>query len=97
MTPEEREAFYDREVAPTLLRLANECKANGLPFIAVVGWSPEDTGETIALPDDEIGIKMKMALWGVRAHGNADALIGQMVKHGEEHGHNSAYLHRLGG
>lgn len=38
---------------------------------------------------------LRMAHWAVAAHGNADALVGALVKYGKEHGHNSIYLHML--
>lgn len=95
MTPEEREAFYDAEVAPALLELARKCEAGGLSFVASVEWSPDETGETLTIRSDA-GVKIRMAAMAVQAHGNADALIGALVRYGETHGHNSAYLHLLG-
>lgn len=94
MTPEEREAFYDTEVAPTLMELAKKCQDRGLSFVAMVEWSPDGTGETVTVREGA-GIKIQMASWAVKSHGNADVLIGTMVHHGEQHGHNSAYLHLL--
>jgi hypothetical protein len=96
MTPEEREAFYDREIAPALMELCLKCKDAGLPFLALVEWDTDDIGETVYLPSENVGIKTMLVAWAIRAHGNADALIRAMIKHGQEHGHNSAYLHMLG-
>jgi hypothetical protein len=94
MTAEEREVFYDTEVAPILMDLARKCKANGLSFVATVEWNPGDTGETMTISSNA-GIKILMAAWAVRAHGNADALILAMMRHGKEHDHNSMCLHML--
>ena len=94
MTPEEREAFYDHEIAPVLMELARKCEDNGVSFVATVEWQPGETGETATI-QESAGIKLRMAHWAVAAHGNADALIGALVKHGKEHGHNSIYLHML--
>ena len=49
MTPEEREQFYDREIAPTLLELARKCQDNGLSMVAMVEWEPGETGRTACL------------------------------------------------
>ena len=94
MNAQEREAFYDADVAPVLLELARKCETNGLSFAAMVEWAPEDTGETISLREGA-GIKTIMAAFSIRSHGNADSLIGALMRHGKEHGHNSAYLHML--
>lgn len=91
MTPMEREDFYDREIAPALLELANKCAENGLSFAAMVEWEPGETGRTMKVRDDA-GIGIKMALWAMQAVGNADRLIWAMQKHGKEHGHNSICL-----
>lgn len=94
MTPKEREAFYDREVAPVLLALAKQCEANGLSFVASVEYGPNETGRTMSLQADA-GINIRMAYWAGAACGNADGLIIAMLRHAREHGHNSAYLAML--
>lgn len=52
MTPQEKEAYYDAEIAPVLLELATKCHERRIPFIAVVEWDPsrphdEGWGKTI--------------------------------------------------
>lgn len=95
MTPEEREAFYDREIAPLLLELANKCQANDMSLVASVEWEPGKAGRTMSVRDTA-GIALNMVRWAAEAQGNADSLILRMKKHGEEYGHNSMCLHMLG-
>jgi len=98
----EREKFYDEEIAPTLLSMAEQCRARGMSMIAVVEYEPgtseEDigsTGETVSL-QHEAGLKMRMIQAAVQAHGNADILITALMRYGAEHGHSSICLKRLG-
>lgn len=91
MSPGDRETLYDKEIAPKLAELAKLCEDSGLSFAASVEWEPGHTGETMTL-QAERGIKMNLAAWAIRCHGNVDALITQILKHGNEHGHNSIYL-----
>lgn len=95
MTPEEREAFYDAEIAPALRDLRDRCHANGLSFLAVVEWEPGEHGRTLALtPPSGLGIRLADA--AARANGNADNLIIGMMREARETGHSSACLHALG-
>jgi hypothetical protein len=94
VTPEEREAFYDREIAPVLMELARKCEDNGMSLVAMAEWSPGETGTTATIREDA-GIKPRMTHWAAAANGNVDALIFHMMKHGREHGHNSIVLHQL--
>jgi hypothetical protein len=58
-TAEEREAFYDREIAPVLMELAGKCQENGLSIAAMVEWDPGETGRTAALTANAgFGIRM---------------------------------------
>jgi hypothetical protein len=89
-TPENpHEQWYDENIAPRLLELAHECVARGLPFVAQVEYAPGETSETCWVPHSA-SIKSQMALWAVRSHGNADALIAAMLRHPA--GHESVYL-----
>jgi len=40
MTPEEKEKFYDDEIAPAILEIAKKCHDNLIPFVAAVEWDP---------------------------------------------------------
>lgn len=94
MTPAEREAFYDAEIAPVLMDLARKCEGADLSFLASVEWTPGKSGETMSVRAGP-GIGTKMVLWAMQAKGNADTLIMRMMRHGKENGHNSACLHLL--
>lgn len=94
MTPKEREAFYDAEIAPTLMALCKRCEANGMSFLAMVEWEPGRTGQTMGVREGA-SIALLMAFWSMQLLGNADALILKMMQHGANHGHNSAMLSLL--
>lgn len=96
ITPKEREAFYDREVAPTLLELARKCEDAGLSFLAMVEWAPGQAGKTMSV-QAESGLGLKMTRWAMESRDDADALIMQMMRYGKEHGHESVCLTLLGG
>ncbi len=84
-TAEEREAFYDAEVAPVLLELAKKCQDNGLPFVAAVEWSPEDRGITATVPDGS-SITMVMTGMAARCKDNFDALVMGVLRHCDKNG-----------
>jgi hypothetical protein len=94
MTAEEREQFYDREIAPALLELARKCQDNGISIAAMVEWEPGDTGRTVALAAGS-GFGIRMVEMAMRTHGNVDSLIFALMKYGREHGHSSACLRLL--
>lgn len=95
MTPDEREAFYDSQIAPVLMDLASKCQDNGLSIAAMVEWDPGETGRTAAITAGA-GYGIRMAEAAMRSHGNADTLIMALMKHATEHGHGSACLKLLG-
>jgi hypothetical protein len=95
MTQEEREAFYDAEVAPALLTIGKKCQDNGLSFIAVAEWAPGETGRTGCLAEGA-GVGIRITELAAQAAGNVDSLILALMKYGREHGHNSMCLHQLG-
>jgi hypothetical protein len=96
MNQEEHEAFYDREIAPALMRLAGTCEANGMSFLAKVEWAPDEGGSTMSVRED-VSVALRMVWWAMQAQGNADQLIWAMQRHGREHGHNSICLMMLDG
>lgn len=49
MTSEEREAFYDAEIAPALMEIGKKCLDNGLSMLAVVEYAPGERGTTRCL------------------------------------------------
>lgn len=95
MTPQERESFYDIQVAPVLRELNARCVAKGLSFLAVVEWAPGEHGRTFGCaPMAGLGIKLANA--AAHANGNADVIIWAMMDHAHKHGHGSACLRTLG-
>ena len=87
--------FYDDEVAPLLLALAEKCQARGMPFLAMVEWRNADdepeSGETVTL-GPRPSSKAMLAGMGIRARGNIDALVMAASRHAEKHGHESVVL-----
>ncbi len=94
MTQEEREQYYDNEVAPVLLELSRKCQSNGLSIVAQVEWWPGETGTTAAIVEGA-GVGIRIAHLGMQVHGNVDSLILALMKYGREHGHESACLAAL--
>jgi hypothetical protein len=95
VTPDEREKFYDDEIAPALLALRDKCRENGLSFVASVEWAPNESGRTASIAEEH-GAGIILTNMAAMCKGNADSLIGGMLKYGEEKGHNSHYLAMLG-
>lgn len=95
MDEAEREAFYDREIAPALLDLGKRCHENGLSFLACVEWAPGESGRTRQFVEP-YGLPIEIADAAMRAGNNVDALLLFLMKIGKERGHSSLILHQLG-
>jgi hypothetical protein len=95
MTPEEREAFYDAEVAPELLRLAGLCEDRGISLVALAEWEPGETGRTVTIAKDA-SFQPRLVDTAIRSHGNVDTLVLALMRYATEHGHSSACMHLLG-
>lgn len=95
MTPTEREAFHDREIAPKLLEIAKLCQDNEISLVCVANWGTDDHGRTATLQAGS-PFSIRMVEAAARANGNADSLIMALMKHGREHGHSSMCLLSLG-
>lgn len=52
MDAKEREKFYDEQIAPELLRLANLCQRNGLSFVCGVEYDTDEVGRTATLTNN---------------------------------------------
>ena len=93
-----KEKIYDEEIAPLQLEVSKKCQAAEIPFIAAAfySWHTEDQaqswGETAFIPKDCQSAHIRTVQAAVKANGNADSLIWWMMRHGKEHGHNSACL-----
>lgn len=88
------ESFYDKEIAPVLCLLANQCAERGLGFVAAVQYAPEGVGSTVKLGATPHPT-LRLAAYAVRCKGNVDLLITCLLKDGKDHGHNSVYLNLL--
>jgi hypothetical protein len=89
------EEFYDKEIAPELMRLAKLCEAHGMSFLAQVEYAPGETSETKAIVAGA-GIKTVIARMGIECHGNVDSLMIGIQRYAIKHGHSSAVLTVLG-
>lgn len=92
MTDEE---FYDAEIGPRLLAVAQLCKERGFALVAYCQWSADDCGRTEQTPHG-LWPATRIVQYAARAHGNVDALIMALQRDGEKHGHSSMALHLLG-
>ncbi len=97
MTQQEREEYYDAEIAPALLAIMRKCHDVGMPFQAHVEFNPGEFGSSFDLPArSERSLPMDWAYVAARCRGNADDLIGHLVRQAKERGHGSVYLTQLG-
>lgn len=101
MTPEEREAFYDAEVAPVLLDLCKRCQDRGMGFVAMVDYSGRgNIGRTVTLPVGSPAVlRYAHALGSAGLDGGAVNIDGFMIavmREAREKGHSSAVLFQLG-
>lgn len=95
MNAKEREAFYDTEIAPELLKLGQRCRDNGLSLHAIVEWEPGETGRTRFF-EERKGISMELSDTLFFANGNIDAFLFHLMKRARKTGHSSIVLHQLG-
>ena len=66
----EDEAWYDAEIAPALLSLAQRCNERGMAFVAVVEYQPGDRAGTYMVGDDA-GLAMHIVPGEARAVGES--------------------------
>lgn len=95
------EEFYDKEIAPKLMQLCKQCQDHQMAFVACVEYDPDNQGigRTEFCPPDEGGklsAAQRITHWAARCKGNIDSLIIACIRHGQKHGHGSAYLTALG-
>ena len=89
MTREEKEKFYDEQIAPELAKLAKICKDNDLDIAAAV-FNEGDIYRTFHL-NNEIASK-RIVRYSIMCNGNVDSLIKTLITDGEKFGHGSIYL-----
>ena len=95
------EEFYDAEIAPALLKLAQACQERDMAFLASVEYDPltMGIGRTEFQPPDEIGklsVAQRLTHWAARSQGNIDKLMFSVDRHAQKHGHSSVYLQLMG-
>lgn len=94
MTPEEREAFYDKEIAPALLALTKRCEDAGMSLVAQVEWDAESgAGSTFALAEGS-SFAIRLVKLACEVRGNVDSLIIALRKY-DPTGGGSAFLRLL--
>lgn len=81
----ETEDFYDKEIAPALMDLANKCAERGLHFLAQVEYDPGCFGLTRKFSDNP-HLAMVMLEICARARHNIDSYLIALLRHADEHG-----------
>jgi hypothetical protein len=88
------EEFYDKEIAPPLMALAEKCKENNVPFLAYVEYEQEGRGLTRVICDNP-SIETLMVFWAMEARGNIDSFMMAVQRHAQKYGHSSVVLSLL--
>ena len=68
------EEWYDAEIAPKLLELADRCRERGMAMVATVEYARGERGSTMALPDGA-GLAMQMLRLCANAGENVDGYM----------------------
>lgn len=95
MNAQDRERYYDAEIAPVIADLCRLCHARGFSFLAAIEWRPGALGRTVQLFEDA-GDAMILANAALAAKGDVDTLLRALMDDARKHGHNSPYLQQLG-
>lgn len=83
MTPAEREAIYDAEIAPALEQLSKRCQDCGMSMVAEVEWDGAEAagGMTVALSEGS-SFAIRLVKLACEVRGNIDSLIIAVRKRG---------------
>lgn len=95
LTGEERFAWYEAEILPSLRALAERCRAQGMDFSASVQVAPDSIG-TFLLHGECTTRAFAYVIGVSMCGGSEDALINEMIRIAGQIGHSSAHLARLG-
>lgn len=68
------EEWYDKEIAPILLELANKCGDRGMAFVSVVEYEAGKRSQTTRLPDGS-GLAMVMLNHCAKMGENVDGYV----------------------
>lgn len=76
MTPVEREAVYDAEIAPALMAIAKRCEDCGMSIVAEVEWNPAELagGRTVALAEGS-SFAIRLVKLAAEVKGNIDGML----------------------
>lgn len=91
---EDREKFYDDEIAPKLSEIAALCRENGMPMVAVVYFHGEYSGIT-QVPPTEPNAAWTLTRQTWEARGNIDALCISLARHVKPENDSSIVLRML--
>lgn len=92
------EQFYDEQIAPALLALAERCKERGMSLVATVEYEPKARASTFSLTE-EACLAMRMLAMCANAGENVDAYMIGLTRYCRENGvdtSSSIYLRRAG-
>lgn len=81
----ENEEWYDREIAPKLLELANACGDRGMSFLATVEYEPGSRSRTERLTPNA-GLEMVMIQHCAKTAPNIDGYVIGLIRHCSEKG-----------
>ena len=91
------EDWYDKEVAPELMRIAKKCQDKGVSIIAVVEYADDERGITKAISENS-GLAMIMLGHLAKMGTNIDGFMIGIMKYAREHGidtDSSMFLQRM--
>lgn len=81
----EREEWYDREIAPKLLELAEACRARDMSFLSVVEYEPGCRSRTFQLRESA-GLEMVMIQHCAQTAPNIDGFMIGLIRYCREQG-----------
>lgn len=93
------EKVYNEQIVPKLRELGDLCAAHNMHVASIVelggGGAAGDYFYTGSY-DETSSLAFRMVVTLAKAHGNLDAFMNAMAKHGREHGHGSMWLRMAG-
>lgn len=82
MTPQEKEQFYDENVAPELAKLAKLCKEKGISFLAVAEYDPPQISQGVTiLLEEKASLSMQMLRILALSLNNIDKFMFGLLKY----------------
>lgn len=77
--------WYDTEIAPKLLEIAQQCEAHGVSMIAAVEYAPHEIGHTFTLQENA-GLEIIAINHCTKTMPNIDGFILGLLRFCNEHG-----------